>query len=45
MEYEIIGGSFPVVECTLKAGESMITQSCSMAYMDPTITMDTSTNG
>ena len=45
MEYEIIGGSFPVVECTLKAGEAMITQSGSMAYMDPTITMETSTNG
>ena len=45
MEYEIIGGSFPVVECTLKAGESMITQSGSMAYMDPTITMETSSNG
>lgn len=45
MEYEIIGGSFPVVECSLKAGESMITQSGSMAWMDPTITMDTSTNG
>ncbi len=45
MDYEIIGGSFPVVECTLKAGESMITQSGSMAYMDPTITMETSTNG
>ncbi|MBQ4032222.1 MAG: TIGR00266 family protein [Bacilli bacterium] len=45
MEYEIIGGSFPVVECTLKAGESMITQSGSMAWMDPTITMETSTNG
>ncbi len=45
MEYEIIGGSFPVVECTLKAGEAMITQSGSMAYMDPTITMETSSNG
>lgn len=45
MDYEIIGGSFPVVECTLKNGESMITQSGSMAYMDPTITMETSTNG
>ena len=45
MEYEIIGGSFPVVECTLKSGEAMITQSGSMAYMDPTITMETSTNG
>ena len=45
MEYEIIGGSFPVVECTLRAGESMITQSGSMAWMDPTVTMETSTNG
>ena len=45
MKYEIIGGSFPVVECTLKSGEAMITQSGSMAYMDPTITMETSTNG
>ncbi len=45
MDYEIIGGSFPVVECTLDSGQSMITQSGSMAWMDPTITMDTSTNG
>lgn len=45
MDYEILGGSFPVVECTLKNGESMITQSGSMAWMDPDITMDTSTNG
>jgi len=45
MEYEIKGGSFPIVECTLKSGEAMITQSGSMAWMDPTITMDTSTNG
>ena len=45
MDYEILGGSFPVVECTLKSGESMITQSGSMAWMDPEITMDTSTNG
>jgi uncharacterized protein (TIGR00266 family) len=45
MEYEVLGGSFPVVECTLKAGEAMITQSGSMAWMDPTIKMETSTNG
>ena len=45
MEYEILGGSFPIVECTLKSGQSMITQSGSMAWMDPTITMDTSSNG
>lgn len=45
MEYEIIGGSFPIVECTLKNGESMITQSGSMAWMDPTIKMETTSNG
>lgn len=45
MNYEIIGGSFPIVECTLNNGESMITQSGSMAYMDSTITMETSSNG
>lgn len=45
MEYEIIGGSFPALEVTLKKGESMITQSGAMAYMDSTITMETSTNG
>ena len=45
MEYEIIGGSFPIVECTLKKGESMITQSGSMSWMDPTVTMETSSNG
>lgn len=45
MDYEIIGGSFPVVECTLKNGESMITQSGSMAWMDQSIKMETSSNG
>jgi uncharacterized protein (TIGR00266 family) len=45
MEYEILGGSFPIVECTLNNGESMITQSGTMAWMDPTINMDTSSNG
>ena len=45
MEYEILGGSFPVVECTLKAGEAMITQSGSMAWMDSSITMETTSNG
>ena len=45
MEYEILGGSFPIVECKLKKGESMITQSGSMAYMDSTIKMETSSNG
>ena len=45
MQYEILGGSFPVVECTLNAGEAMITQSGSMAWMDQNMTMETSSNG
>ncbi len=45
MKYEIKGGSFPVVECTLDQGQKMITQSGSMCWMDATITMDTTTNG
>ena len=45
MEYKIKGGSFPVVECYLKNGESMITQSGSMAWMDSSITMETTSNG
>ena len=45
MRYEIKGGSFPIVECTLNNGESMITQSGSMCWMDSSITMETSSNG
>ncbi len=45
MKYEIKGGSFPIVECTLNSGEAMITQSGSMCWMDSSITMDTSSNG
>lgn len=45
MEYEIKGGSFPIVECKLKNGESMITQSGSMCWMDANVEMQTSSNG
>lgn len=45
MKYEIIGGNFPVVECTLDKGQKMITQSGAMSWMDASITMDTSSNG
>ena len=45
MKYEIKGGSFPIVECTLNNGEAMITQSGSMCWMDSDITMETSSNG
>ena len=45
MDYEIIGGNFPVVECKLNAGQKMITQSGSMAWMDSSVTMETTSNG
>ena len=45
MEYEIIGGAFPLVKCKLKKGERMKDDSGSMAYMTPGIKMDTNTGG
>lgn len=45
MKYELKGGSFPVVECTLNSGEKMITESGSMCWMDSTMTMETTSNG
>ncbi len=45
MEYIIKGGSFPVVECRLKNGESMITQSGSMCWRDAQVRMETTSNG
>ena len=45
MQYEIIGGSFPVVECRLAGGESMITESGSMVWMTSNMEMKTSGQG
>ena len=45
MQYEIIGGSFPVVTCNLQNGESMITESWSMVWMSPNMEMETSGGG
>lgn len=45
MQYEIIGGSFPVVTCNLQSGESMITESGSMVWMSPNMEMETSGGG
>lgn len=45
MEYQIIGGSFPVVSCTLRDGESMITESGSMVWMSPNMQMETTGGG
>ena len=45
MQYEIIGGSFPVVVCNLQAGEQMKNESGSMVWMDPVMQMETSGGG
>lgn len=45
MQYQIIGGSFPVVECRLANGESMITEKGSMVWMSPNMNMQTSGAG
>ncbi len=45
MEAKIIGESLPVVTCKLKNGESVITESGGMSWMDEGIKMSTSTNG
>ena len=45
MQYEISGGSFPIVTCHLQNGESMFTESGSMVWMSPNITMQTSGGG
>ncbi|NLM06438.1 MAG: TIGR00266 family protein [Tissierellia bacterium] len=45
MQYEIIGGELPVLLCKLQAGETMITESGSMSWMDDGIEMETTTGG
>ena len=45
MHYEIKGGSFPVVICTLENGEKMITEKGSMAWMSPNMQMETHGGG
>ena len=45
MKYEIKGGSFPVVICTLENGERMITERGSMAWMSPNMQMETTSGG
>ena len=45
MQYEIIGGSFPVVECSLQPNEAMITEKGSMVWMSPNMEMQTSGTG
>lgn len=45
MKYELLGGQLPVVSCTLEKGESIITESGGMCWMDDCFNMNTSTNG
>lgn len=45
MEYEIRGGSFPIVVCTLQKGETMKNETGAMAYMTSDMKMETSTGG
>lgn len=45
MNYEIKGGSFPIVEVTLNKGEKVICESGAMCFRDASIAMSTSTDG
>lgn len=45
MEAKILGDSLPVVTCKLAKGESIVTESGGMSWMDEGIKMSTSTNG
>lgn len=45
MKYEIQGGNFPVLTCTLEPNETMITEGGGMSWMSPNMKMETTTNG
>lgn len=45
MKYEIKGGNLPIVICHLEKGESMITDSGAMSWMDPVMKMETTSGG
>ena len=45
MQYKIIGEPMPVVECTLDAGESMVTERGSMTWMTTNMQMTTNAGG
>lgn len=45
MEYEILGGNLPVVVCHLKKDDTLISDSGAMAWMDPCLKMETTSNG
>ena len=45
MEYEIKGGPFPIVICTLQKGETMQNETGAMSFMTSNMKMETSTGG
>ncbi|WP_297979566.1 TIGR00266 family protein [uncultured Methanobrevibacter sp.] len=45
MEYEIEGGAFPMVVCTLQKGEKLKNETGSMAFMTSDMKMETNTGG
>ncbi|WP_406532946.1 TIGR00266 family protein [Methanobrevibacter sp.] len=45
MDFKIEGGSFPIVICTLKKGETLKNETGAMAYMTSNMKMETSTGG
>ena len=45
MKYEIQGGNFPVVVCTVEPNETMITEGGGMSWMSPNMKMETTSNG
>lgn len=45
MKYEIKGGNFPVVVCSLENGETIITEGGGMSWMSPNMKMETSGGG
>jgi uncharacterized protein (AIM24 family) len=45
MRYEIQGGNFPVLICTLDNGEAMISEGGGMSWMSPNMKMETTSNG
>jgi len=45
MEYEIKGGAFPIVICTLKKGETLKNETGAMSFMTSGMKMETNTGG
>ena len=45
MEYEIRGGAFPIVICTLQEGETMKNETGAMSFMTSGMKMETNTGG